>query len=337
MPRLDSNDVQDILNTRLTRMFGVKYPIIQAGMGYLARDEMAAAVSEAGGLGILGSSGDLTPDGLDKEIKAVKERTSKPFGVNFLFATYDDSPAGRRKARELDEMVDVALGHDLAVIGAGLGVPPEDVIRRAKSAGTLVMCTTGATRHVVKAQEAGVDVVVAQGWEAGGHNSRVGSMALLAQVNQVARVPFAAAGGFASGGGLVAALALGASAVYMGTVFAASLESRAHENFKDALISAKDTDTVVSAAHSGKPARLLRNEFTDYFERHPEELKPFPVQFELMEPRAVEVRVEGKIDRGGAPAGQITGYLKVKESVRAIIDRVVGEAEAVLTDQIYDR
>jgi enoyl-[acyl-carrier protein] reductase II len=329
----DSEWVERTLNTALTRRLGIEYPLVQAGMGYLARQELAAAVSEAGALGVIGSTGNLTPDELRDEIRHVKSVTSKPFAVNLLFPRYDTSiESGRRLADALQAKVEVVLAEGVAVLGAGLGVPAPSVFESCRKAGTVTMCTIGASRHAVKAQAAGADLLVAQGWEAGGHNSQVASMALLPQVCRVANVPVIAAGGFANGAGLIAALALGASGVYMGTVFAVSTEARAHENYKQAVLGARDTSTVVTRAHSGKPARMIRNAFTDYYEAHPEEIRAFPDQWEMNEPRAGEVRVDGLIDRGPIPAGQIAGYLEASESARDIVQRIMLEARKALTD-----
>lgn len=329
--------IQSVLSTRVTSMLGVEYPLMQAGMGYLARGELAAAVSKAGAFGIIGSGGNLTPDGLRHEIKRAQDLTPQPFGVNMLFPEYPDSEIGRRMKADQDERVSIVLDAGVPVLGSGLGVPPADVIRRCKSAGTLVMCTIGAVRHAVKAQEAGVDLLIAQGWEAGGHNSRVASMALLPQVERVAQVPFAAAGGIASGSGLVAALALGASAAYMGTVFAAAIEADAHDNYKQAIVKSIDTSTVVTRAHSGKPARVLRNTFTDYYEAHPDEILPFPAQAAAAEERAIAVRVHGDVQAGGAPAGQIGGLLERSEPAAAIVERIIAEAREVLRTGLASR
>lgn len=333
----DDGWVDDVLRTRVTSMLGVELPLMQAGMGYLARSELAAAVSNAGAFGVIGSGGNLTPDGLGDEIRRAQALTDKPFGVNMLFPEYPDTQVGRRMQADQDERVSIVLDAGVPVLGSGLGVPPADVIRRCKAAGTLVMCTIGAVRHAVKAQEAGVDLLIAQGWEAGGHNSRVASMALLPQVQRVASVPFAAAGGIASGSGLVAALALGASAAYMGTVFAAAVEADAHDNYKQAIIGSVDTTTVVTRAHSGKPARVLRNEFTDYYEAHPDEILPFPAQAAAVEERAVAVRVHGDVQAGGAPAGQIGGFLTRSETAAQIVARITSEARDVLKTGLANR
>jgi enoyl-[acyl-carrier protein] reductase II len=329
--------IDKVLRTRICDLFGIDVPLVQAGMGYLARQELVIAVSNAGGLGVVGSSGNLTPDQLRDEIREVKAGTSRPFAVNLLFPRYGDDDEGRRLAQELRDKVDVVLSEGVPVLGSGLGVPDPDVFTRCKRAGTLTMSTVGAVRHAVKAQAAGADVLVAQGWEAGGHNSNVATMALVPQVVRVADVPVVAAGGIAGGSGLVAALALGASGAYMGTVFAASVEARAHENYKQALLAAADTSTTVTRAHSGKPARMIKNAFTRHYEEHPEEIQAFPQQWAQNEPLAVEVRVGGHLDRGPIPAGQIAGYLTHSETAAEILGRVMTEARETLEKGLVSR
>lgn len=330
--------VDRVLHTTICDKLGVEFPIVQAGMGYLARQELAAAVSEAGGLGVIGSSGNLSPDQLRDEIQEVKDRTSKPFAVNLLFPRYDESTKeGMERARELQAKVGVVLEEKVPVLGSGLGVPSDAVFEACSQAGTVTMCTIGAVRHAVKAQDAGAQVLVAQGWEAGGHNSGVATMALVPQVAQVAEVPVLAAGGIASGAGLIAALALGASGVYMGTVFAASAEARAHDNYKKAVVEAIDTSTTVTRAYSGKPGRMIRNEFTQYYEQHPEEIEPFPLQMAKNESRATQVRVDGELHRGPIPAGQIAGYLRGSESAADVVRRIIAEARETLEQGLPNR
>jgi enoyl-[acyl-carrier protein] reductase II len=329
--------IDQVLHPRICDLFGIDVPLVQAGMGYLARQELVIAVSNAGGLGVIGSTGDLTPEQLQDEIREVRAGTSRPFAVNLLFPRYGDDAEGRRLVHDLRDKVDVVLGENVAVLGSGLGVPDPDVFTSCKKAGTLTMSTIGAVRHAVKAQAAGANVLVAQGWEAGGHNSGVASMALLPQVARVAEVPVIAAGGIAGGSGLVAALALGASGAYMGTVFAACTEARAHVNYKTALLDAIDTSTTVTKAHSGKSARMIKNAFTDYYERHPEEIKPFPQQWVQNEPLAVEVRVHGHLDKGPIPAGQIAGYLTGSETAAEVLARVMAEARETLEKGLVSR
>jgi enoyl-[acyl-carrier protein] reductase II len=325
------------LNTRVCRMLQIEYPVVQAGMGYIARAELAAAVSNAGGLGVVGSTGDLTPDELRAEVRAVKALTGRPFAVNLLFPTYDESPEGRALAAELQAKVEVLLAEEVPILGAGLGVPEKPVLDACHKAGTLTMATIGSVKHAVMADQAGLDLIVAQGWEAGGHNSRVASLALLPQVVAAVDVPVLAAGGIAGGSGLVAALALGASAVYLGSVFAVCREARVHDNYRDAIFGADETSTTLSRGYSGKPVRMVANEFTRYWEDHANELEPFPQQWAKNEHLVVTAVVEGKLAEGPVPIGQIVGMLDRIESAADIVARVVAEAVEVLEAGLWTR
>jgi enoyl-[acyl-carrier protein] reductase II len=325
------------LSTRACRMLRIEHPVVQAGMGYIARAELAAAVSNAGGLGIVGSTGDLTPEELRAEVREVKALTDRPFAVNLLFPAYDESPEGRTLAAELRTKVEVLLDEGVPVLGAGLGVPGKPVLDACHRAGTLTMATIGAVRHAVMAEQAGLDLIVAQGWEAGGHNSRVASMALLPQVVAAVDVPVLAAGGIAGGAGLVAALALGASAAYLGSVFAVCREARVHDNYREAVFAANETSTTLSRGYSGKPVRMVANEFSRYWEDHADEIEPFPGQWAKNEHLVVTAVVEGRLADGPVPIGQIVGMLDHLESAADIVARVVAEAVDVLETGLWTR
>jgi len=327
----------DALNTRVCRMLQIDHPVVQAGMGYIARAELAAAVSNAGGLGVVGSTGDLTPDELRQEVRDVKALTDKPFAVNLLFPFYDQSPEGRRLAAETHAKVEVLLDEGVPVLGAGLGVPEQSVLDACHRAGTVTMATVGAVAHAKGAEGAGVDIIVAQGWEAGGHNSRVATMALLPAVARAVSVPVLAAGGIAGGAGLVAALALGASAAYIGSAFAVTREARVHDNFRAAVFAADETSTVVSRGYSGKPVRMIANEFTRYWDEHPEELQPFPQQWAKNEHLVVTAIVEGRLSEGPVSIGQVAGMLDRLESAADVVERVVREAREILDAGLWER
>jgi enoyl-[acyl-carrier protein] reductase II len=340
--------IDEVFDTSITRMLGIRYPIIQGAMGYIARHELVAAVSEAGGLGVLATIGRLDADGLRDELRSVKALTSAPFGVNFVFpsvgaelmaaGSQNTSESDARRLREdLIDKVDVAISEGVRALGSGLGPPPPEVVARCKQAGVICMVQVGAVRHAIKATQAGADLLIAQGWEAGGHNAPVATMALVPQVVRASQLPVAAAGGIAHGGGLVAALALGASAVYMGTVFAASTEARAHPNFKDAIVASTDQSTVVTRAASGKPSRMIRNGFVEYFDQHPDEIDEFPIQYVRNEALLHAVRVEGRIDEGPLIVGQIGGLVERVETAAEIMARVVQEATQVLETGLASR
>jgi enoyl-[acyl-carrier protein] reductase II len=182
-----------------------------------------------------------------------------------------------------------------------------------------------------------VDVIVAQGWEAGGHNSRVASMPLLPQVARAVSVPVLAAGGIAGGAGLVAALALGASAAYIGSAFAVTREARVHDNYRNAVFAADETSTVVSRGYSGKPVRMMSNEFSRYWDEHPDELQGFPQQWAKNERLVVTALVEGRLAEGPVAIGQVVGMLDHLESAAELVERVIAEATEILETGLWSR
>ena len=256
------------MRTRLTELLGIEHPVMLAGMGGVSYHRLVAAVSEAGGIGTLGAS-TMRPGELAGEIAAVRAATAKPFGVDLLTALAGQVEAG------LDDVI--AGGARLFV--AGLGVP-RDVVDVLHAAGVVVGSMCGKVRHAIDAVAGGCDFVVAQGTEAGGHTGTVATMALVPQVVDAVgdRVPVVAAGGLFDGRGLAASLCLGADGVWVGTRFIATPEARAVSGYKDTLVATGEDGTVVSRAYTGKPCRVVRNEWTHHFDEHPDELAPFPQQ-----------------------------------------------------------
>ncbi len=257
-----------MLRTRLTDLLECDHPVMLAGMGGVSYAAVVAAVSDAGGFGTLGAA----PMGLDRmkrEMAEVRERTDTPFGVDLLTAL----PGG------MEEQVDAIIAGGASVFVAGLGVPRE-VVDQCHRAGVLVVNMCGKVRHAVAAVEAGCDVVVAQGTEAGGHTGTVATMPLVPQIVDAVgdRVPVVAAGGIFDGRGLAAALALGADGVWVGTRFIATPEAHVVSGYREALIEGRDDDTVITRAYTGKTLRAVRNDYTRFLEEHPEELARFPDQ-----------------------------------------------------------
>jgi enoyl-[acyl-carrier protein] reductase II len=321
----------DVLRTRLCELLGIRYPIMQAGMGLIARGELAAAVSEAGGLGVIGA-GHLSHDELRREIRLVKARTDRPFGVDILFAQVAGATDATtvRYTGEIQGQVEIVLEERVPVLVAGLG-NPLGVIDEAHALGMTVMSVVGNVKQARRVVASGVDAVIAQGHEAGGHTGRIGSVVLVPAVVDAVDVPVVAAGGFGDGRGLVAALALGAAGVWMGTRFIASTEATAHAAYKQKVAAVDEEGTVVSPAHSGKPCRLLRNAFTEEWESRREEVRPYPIQFlEVGRPASVRARLEGDVEHGSAPAGQVAGLIRQIKGAGEIIDDVVAEAREVL-------
>lgn len=319
------------LQTRLCELLGIRYPIMQAGMGLIARGDLAAAVSEAGGLGVIGA-GHLTLDELRREIRLVKGRTDRPFGVDILFAQVPNATDETtvRYTGEIQGQIDLVLEERVPVLIAGLG-NPLGAIGDAHALGMTVMSVVGNVKQARRVVGSGVDAVVAQGHEAGGHTGRIGSVVLVPSVVDAVDVPVVAAGGFGDGRGLVAALALGAAGVWMGTRFIASAEATAHANYKDKVAAIDEEGTVVTLSHSGKPCRMLRNSFTEYWEEHLDEIRPYPVQFlEVGRPASIRARLEGDVEHGSAPAGQVAGLIREVKGAGEIVRDVVAEARDVL-------
>jgi enoyl-[acyl-carrier protein] reductase II len=320
-----------LIRTGLCDLLGIRYPICQAGMGWVARSGLAAAVSEAGGLGVIAAAHG-SPADLRAEIRRVRDTTDKPFGVDILFASVRTK--GGESERFTDDVkgwIDVTLDERVPVIIAGLG-NPGPVTAQAHAIGSKVMALCGNVKQARDHAASGVDVVIAQGHEAGGHTGRIAGLVLVpAVVDAVAPVPVLAAGGIADGRGLVAALALGAAGIWIGTRFIATREAFGHDNYKNKIVAIDEEGTVVTRAASGKPCRLIRNDFTREWDTRQAEIQPFPVQFERVgKPLAIRAREQGDIEHGSAACGQSAGLIHDVVSVRDLIARLVDEAEATL-------
>jgi enoyl-[acyl-carrier protein] reductase II len=315
-----------MLRTRLTDTLQIEHPVMLAGMGGVSYHRLAAAVCEAGGFGCLGAS-TMGDDEMRREIAAVATATDKPFGVDLLTAL----PRGLE-----DKVEDIIRGGATAFV-AGLGVP-RAVVERCHEAGLVVVNMCGKVRHAVAAVEAGCDIVVAQGTEAGGHTGRVATMALVPQVVDAVgdRVPVVAAGGIVDGRGLAAALALGADGVWIGTRFIATPEARSVRGYKETLLRSHEDDTVVTRAYTGKTCRVIANRYTQAFDSGERDVQPFPAQIlQSIQDGANHLGGDESADgvdpeREFYPAGQGVGAIEGLVPAGDLVRQIVDEAEAVL-------
>lgn len=313
------------LSTQLTRLLNVRHPIMLAGMGGVSYAELAAAMCNAGGYGVLGMAG-TGPDFIESQMKRVKELTDKPFGVDLLAADPES----------LEASVDVIIANGADSFVAGLGVPMP-IMKKLKDGGVKVMVVGGAVKHAIKAEQAGCDAVILQGGEGGGHTGLVGTMPLVAQAVESVNIPVIAAGGIYDGRGLAAALALGACGVWMGTRFIASEEAHAAQSYKDTVIGATDIDTTRTRCYSGKPMRCRTNAYIKDWESRPEDIQPFPMQAIHSSQTGViggigGITDESKLDPDTScfAMGQSAGGVKDVLPVADIVDNIMRDAEAAI-------
>jgi enoyl-[acyl-carrier protein] reductase II len=314
------------MKTRLTEALGIDHPVMLAGMGGVSYAPLVTAVSEAGGFGCLGAS-TMSNERMVTEIAAVRNATDKPFGVDLLTAMPGD----------LVGQVEQIIEGGASVFVAGLGVPA-DVVDLCHRHDVLVINMCGKVDHARRALDAGCDIVVAQGTEAGGHTGLVATMPLVPQIVDAvgAQIPVVAAGGIFDGRGLAAALSLGADGVWVGTRFIATPEARAVSGYKDALVRTREDGTTISRAFSGKTMRVVRNEYTTFFDDNPGELGPFPAQLA----RSMN---DGAFHLGGGeetagidpqrecyPTGQGVGAIQTLMPAASLVAQIVDQAEQVL-------
>lgn len=311
------------LRTPLCDLLGVKHPIMLAGMGGVSYAELAAAVSNAGGYGVLGMAG-RGPDFIREQMRKVRSLTDKPFGVDLLAASPESLVAS----------VDVIIEEGASSFVAGLGVPMP-ILEKLKKAGLKVMVVCGAVKHAVKAEQAGCDAVICQGGEGGGHTGLVGTMPLVAQAVETVKVPVVAAGGLYDGRGLAAALCLGATGVWMGTRFIASQEAHAAEMYRETILEATDEATIRTRCYSGKPMRVNKNAYVEDWERRPQDIQPFPQQAMLSTREGVMGGIGGQLegldpDRSCFAMGQSAGGIHDVLPAGEIVRRIMAEAETAI-------
>ena len=372
-----------VLRTKLCDMLGIDYPILLAGMGptmgggrgAAARAELAAAVSESGGLGVIGGAS-VNPDALREEIRKVRSLTSRPFGVDLLLpsnavrlgsaagpvdlraqigreywdaldrlkAQFDlqgvESPpahqpeSSRPRPWSVDDQLEVVFEERVPVFASGLG-DPAPYVPRCRELGIRVIALVGSTKNARRVAQGGVDIVVAQGTEAGGHTGRVGTMALVPQVvDAVSPTPVAAAGGIADGRGLVAALALGAHGVWCGTAFLATHEANIYDWQKARILAATDEDTTVTRLYSGKTMRNITNPLIQAWETAGVKALPMGLQGLLVSDLLAAARVAGKDELLMNAAGQAAGMIAELRPAAQVVQDMVREAAHILTQTL---
>jgi len=306
---------------KITQLFNIKYPIIQGGMIWNSGYKLASAVSNAGGLGLIGA-GSMYPDVLREHIQKCKKATDKPFGVNVPML-YPN----------IEEIIQIIIEEEVKIVFTSAG-NPKTWTSYLKENGIVVVHVVSSSKFALKAQEAGVDAIVAEGFEAGGHNGReeTTTFTLIPMVKEQISIPLIAAGGIATGKGMLAAMVLGADGIQMGSRFAASHESSSHENFKKTILNVKEGDTQLTLKELA-PVRLIKNKFyndiQELYSKCPtsEDLKVL-----LGRARAKKGMFEGDLEEGELEIGQIAGLIHEVKSVKEIIDEVIDELELSLKD-----
>lgn len=305
------------MKTRVTDILGIEYPIIQGGMAWVAEYHLAAAVSNAGGFGIIGAAS-APAEIVREQIIECKKLTDKPFGVNVMLMN-DNA----------DEVAKIVIEEGVKAVTTGAGNPSK-YIPAWKEAGVKVMPVVASVAMAKMMERAGADCVVAEGMESGGHIGSITTMCLLPQVVDAVSIPVIGAGGIADGRGFAAATMLGAEAVQMGTAFLVAKENIVHENFRNKVIGAKDIDSVITGTSTGHPVRSIRNRMTKEY------LKLESEGVELMELEKLTLGslrravIEGDDKNGTLMAGQIAGLIKEEKSCKDIIEKIMNEASVLL-------
>ncbi len=305
------------MKTEITELLGIRHPIIQGGMAWVAEYHLAAAVSDAGGLGLIGAAS-APPEVVREQIHKVRELTDKPFGVNVMLMN-PNAP----------EVAKIVAEEKIAAVTTGAGNPTA-YIEMWKSAGIKVIPVVASVAMARMMEKAGADAVVAEGTESGGHIGSATTMTLVPQVADAVNIPVIAAGGIADGRGFAAAMMLGAKAVQIGTRFIVAKESIVHENYKERVIKAKDIDSEVTGRSTGHPIRVLRNKMTREYLK----MEADGVSLEELEVLTLgslrKAVIEGDVVNGSLMAGQIAGLVKEEQSCKEIIEDIMREAEKLL-------
>ena len=305
------------MKTKVTELLQIEYPIIQGGMAWVAEHHLAAAVSEAGGFGLIGAAS-APPEIVREVIRKAKELTNKPFGVNIMLLNPN-----------ADEVAKIVVEEGIQAVTTGAG-NPEKYMPMWKEAGVKVIPVVASVAMAKRMERYGADAVVAEGMEAGGHIGNQTTMALIPQIVDAVNIPVIAAGGIGDGRGVAASFMLGAEGVQMGTRFVVADESIVHDNYKDRIVKAKDIDSVVTGQSTGHPVRCLRNQMTKEYIKKEQEGVPFE-ELERMTLGSLRKAVmDGDILNGTVMAGQIAGLVSKRQSCKEILQEIMTEAEKLL-------
>lgn len=305
------------MKTRITDLLEIEYPIIQGGMAWVAEHKLAAAVSNAGGLGIIGAAS-APPEIVREEIKKCKELTDKPFGVNVMLLNPN-----------ADEVAKVVVEEGVKVVTTGAGNPGK-YMEMWKAAGVKVIPVVASVAMAKLMERGGADAVVAEGMESGGHIGSTTTMSLVPQVVNAVNIPVIAAGGIADGRGMAAAFMLGAEAVQMGTRFVVANESIVHENYKKKVIKASDVDSEVTGMSTGHPVRSIRNKMTREYLQLEKSGADFMELEKLTLGSLRNAVIDGDVVNGTVMAGQIAGLIKEEKSCKEIIEEIVADAKKTI-------
>ncbi|MBU3192867.1 enoyl-[acyl-carrier-protein] reductase FabK [Clostridium algidicarnis] len=306
-----------MLRSILCNIVGIEYPIIQGGMAWIADSSLAAAVSNAGGLGIIAGA-NAPVDYIRNEIRKTKSLTDNPFGVNIMLLS-DNA----------EELAKVVCEEGVKVVTTGAGNPWK-YMKMWKEHDIKVIPVVASVALAKRMERSGADAIVVEGYEAGGHVGELTTMALIPQVVDAVDIPVIGAGGIGDGRGVAAAFMLGAEGIQVGTRFLVAKECTVHQNYKNKIISAKDIDTVVSGRATGHPVRVLKNKLTRQFTLLEKECKPIEKYEELGRGALPKAAKEGDVDYGSVMAGQIAGLIHKEQSCREIIEEMFSKAEETI-------
>lgn len=305
------------MKTKITEMLGIKYPIIQGGMAWVAEYHLAAAVSNAGGLGLIGAAS-APPEIVREQIQKCKELTDKPFGVNVMLLNPN-----------AEEVAKIVIEEGVKVVTTGAGSPAK-FMPMWKEAGVKVIPVVASVAMAKLMERGGADAVVAEGMESGGHIGSITTMSLLPQVVDAVSIPVIGAGGIGDGRGIAAAFMLGAEAVQMGTRFILADESIVHDNYKDKVVKSSDIDSEVTGTSTGHPVRSIRNKMTKEYLKLEKEGADFMELEKLTLGSLRNAVIDGDVVYGTVMAGQIAGMLKKKQSCQEMIDELMSETHSLL-------